>query len=62
MRCAAPLPNVQHAPRRCPDELEEKCKGKEAVVDLVDKTSEEYKAPPKPKYVAYGGEGMSLGG
>lgn len=48
--------------RRCPDELEAQCQGKEPVVDLVDKTSEEYKAPPKPKYVAYSGEGMSLGG
>lgn len=48
--------------RRCPDELEQQCQGKEAVVDLVDSTSEEYKAPPKPQYVAYSGEGMSLGG
>lgn len=48
--------------RRCPDELEMLCAGKEPVVDLVDKTSEEYKAPPKPKYVAFSGGGMSLGG
>lgn len=48
--------------RRCPDELEAQCQGKEPVVDLVDNTSEEYKAPPKPKYVAFSGDGMSLGG
>lgn len=48
--------------RRCPDELFVQCKGKEPVVELVDKTSEEYKEPPKPKYVAFSGGGMSLGG
>lgn len=48
--------------RRCPDELVVQAQGKEPVVELVDKTSEEYKAPPKPKYVAFSGGGMSLGG
>ena len=48
--------------RRCPDELMAACNGKDPVVDLVDKTSEEYKAPPKPAYVAFSGGGMSLGG
>ena len=31
-------------------------------MDLVDKTSEEYKEPPKPKYIKFSGDGMSLGG
>lgn len=47
---------------RCPDELLAQCGGKDPVVDLVDKHAEEYKAPPKPKYVAFSGGGMSLGG
>lgn len=48
--------------RHCPDELAMQCQGKEPVVDLIDKRSEEYKAPPKPQYVAFSGDGMSLGG
>lgn len=47
--------------RRCPEELEAMCKGKEPLVDLVDKTSEEY-VYVKPKFQAFASEGMSLGG
>jgi len=45
-----------------PGELQAQCAGKEPVVDLIDSRGEEYKEPPKPKYVKFGGEGMSLGG
>lgn len=48
--------------RRCPDELMAQAQNKDPVVDLADKTSEEYKEPPKPKYVKFSGDGMSLGG
>lgn len=47
---------------RIPAELFEQCKGKEPLVDLMDRTGEEYVAPPKPKYEKFGGEGMSVGG
>ena len=48
--------------RRCPDELMAQAMDKDPVVDLVDKTTEEYKEPPKPKYIKFSGDGMSLGG
>jgi len=48
--------------RRCPDELTVQAEGKDPVVDLMDKTTEEYKEPPKPAYVKFSGGGMSLGG
>lgn len=45
----------------CPTELLSEAGGKEPVVDLVDKSGQEYVAPPKPKYVAFSGAGQSLG-
>jgi len=44
-----------------PAELHAQFKG-ELDVDLEDKRSEEYKEPPAPKYIAYSGQGTSLGG
>jgi len=51
-----------HEKRECPAELLSEAAGKEPVVDLVDKSGQEYVAPPKPKYVAFSGSGQSLGG
>jgi UBX domain-containing protein 1 len=46
---------------RVPEEL--RGKYKEGLnVGLDDRTSEEYKEPPPPKYVEYSGQGTSLGG
>lgn len=43
-----------------PRELEEGATGSVAV-DLVDKRGEEYEAKPAPAYVAYSGEGQTMG-
>ena len=44
-----------------PRELQEKY-GRELDVGLEDKRAEEYVPPPPPKYTAYQGEGMKIGG
>lgn len=46
---------------RVPSELQDPG-GANVDVDLEDKRGEEYAPPPKPAYVAYSGEGQSLGG
>lgn len=51
-----------HEKRECPQELVAEAAGKEPVVDLVDKSSQMYEAPPKPAYVAFSGSGQSMGG
>jgi len=44
-----------------PNEIREKYKGGVSV-GLEDKRKEEWVPPPPPKYVAYSGSGMSMGG
>ena len=48
--------------RECPQELLAEAAGKEPVVDLVDKSGQNYEAPPKPAYVAFSGSGQTMGG
>jgi UBX domain-containing protein 1 len=44
-----------------PSEIRSQHKGKEPMdVGLDDKRSEEFVPPPPPKYVAYGGSGLSM--
>jgi len=43
-----------------PKEIQDKYKGGVSV-GLEDKRKEMYTPPPPPKYVAYSGQGMSLG-
>ncbi len=45
-----------------PKEIQEKYRGKGIGVALEDKRKEAYKPPTPPSYVAYSGEGQSLGG
>jgi len=45
-----------------PRELEQGAKGAHVNVDLVDKRGEDYEKPPEPSYVAYSGEGQTVGG
>lgn len=44
----------------CPDELV--VDGKPSDVKLVDKRAEKYTAPPPPQYIAFSGDGQSIGG
>ena len=44
-----------------PKELQDQYKGQGVNVGLEDKRSEDYRPPTPPKYVAYSGEGMSMG-
>mmetsp|Transcript_27074 Transcript_27074/g.26133 ORF Transcript_27074/g.26133 Transcript_27074/m.26133 type:complete len:148 (+) Transcript_27074:269-712(+) len=45
-----------------PKEIQEKYKGKGVSVGLEDRRKDEYRPPTPPKYVAYSGEGQSMGG
>ena len=45
-----------------PKEIQTKYKGKQVDVSLEDKRTEKYRPPTPPPYVAYQGEGKSLGG
>jgi len=45
-----------------PREIQDKYRGKGVGVSLEDKRSEKYTPPPPPKYVAYSGQGTSMGG
>eukprot|EP01041_Mallomonas_annulata_P007415 gene7415-15149_t len=44
-----------------PQELIKDNKAVDVAIELSDKRSEDYEAPPPPAYVAFGGEAMSLG-
>ena len=44
-----------------PKEIQEKYKGKGVSVGLEDRRKDEYRPPTPPKYVAYSGEGQSMG-
>jgi UBX domain-containing protein 1 len=44
-----------------PREIQENYKGKKVDVSLEDKRKEKYRPPTPPKYVAYSGEGVSMG-
>lgn len=45
-----------------PKEIQDKYRGKGVSVGLEDRRSEAYRPPTPPKYVAYSGSGMSMGG
>lgn len=45
-----------------PKEIQNKYKGKGVSVGLEDKRQEAFTPPPPPKYVAYSGQGLSMGG
>jgi UBX domain-containing protein 1 len=44
-----------------PRELEAEAAGRELVTELVDRKTEDFKEPEKPRYNAFGGSGHSLG-
>ncbi|KNC52662.1 UBX domain-containing protein [Thecamonas trahens ATCC 50062] len=46
---------------RMPSEWAAELRGREVAVSLMDHGPEEYKEPPKPKYVAFAGSGQTLG-
>lgn len=43
-----------------PQELMQSNKSADVAIELSDKRSEDYAAPPAPSYIAFGGEAMSL--
>ena len=47
---------------RVPREIHEQTKGKDISVGLSDKRKERYRPPTPPAYVAYSGQGVSMGG
>jgi len=51
-----------HEKRECPQELLAEAAGKEPVVDLVDKSGQNYEAPPKPAFASFSGSGQTMGG
>ncbi|GBG85925.1 hypothetical protein CBR_g40738 [Chara braunii] len=46
---------------QCPHELEPSDRRVQVSVDLVQRSSEDWKPPPEPKYRAFGGTGRTLG-
>eukprot|EP01130_Rhizamoeba_saxonica_P007924 TRINITY_DN3205_c0_g2_i1.p1 TRINITY_DN3205_c0_g2~~TRINITY_DN3205_c0_g2_i1.p1 ORF type:complete len:147 (-),score=41.25 TRINITY_DN3205_c0_g2_i1:13-453(-) len=45
-----------------PRELENESRGREVIVDLMDKQGQKYEAPPPPAMVSFSGSAQSLGG